>query len=132
MIIWHKLVRDKLLASRLFRDVNLVGAKVRATLDEVQFLDIHYDPTTGSYSYALIDLRLPFPGDKRLFGWDDYPHEGGPEMKALPSHPHHFQRRTANGRWLFEPSPMRGDVEKEMDIVVNVLQAYLARERSEG
>lgn len=67
MIIWHKLVRNKLLASRLFRDVSLVGAKVRATLDEVQFLDIHYDPTTGSYSYALIDLRLPFPGDKRLF-----------------------------------------------------------------
>jgi len=25
---------------------------------------------------------------------------------------------------------MRGDVDKEMDIVVNVLQAYLARKRS--
>jgi len=27
---------------------------------------------------------------------------------------------------------MRGDVDKEMDIVVNALQAYLAHERSDG
>ena len=56
-MIWHQLVRNALTASGLFRDVVLVGAKVRATLDEARFFDVHYDPTTGSYSYALIDLR---------------------------------------------------------------------------
>ena len=40
------------------------------------FLDIFYDPTTKSYSYSLVDLELTYKGDKRIFGWDDYPHEG--------------------------------------------------------
>jgi hypothetical protein len=54
---WYKEVIEKLRGSHLFRDVQLVGGKVQ------------------SYSYALTDLRLAYPGDKRLFGWDDYPHE---------------------------------------------------------
>lgn len=54
----------------------MIGAKVRAVIDEARSFDIHYDPTTKGYSYALVDLRLPYPDDKQLFGWDDYPHEG--------------------------------------------------------
>ena len=76
-MMWYKTVIDKLLASSLFSEVNLVGAKIRASFDEIRFLDIHYDPTTHSYSYALIDLGLPYVGDKRIFGWDDYPHQAG-------------------------------------------------------
>ena len=100
MRVWYKAVIETLQASGLFSEVSLVGAKVRASLDETRFLDIHLDPTTRSYSYALIDLRLPYPGDKRVFGWDDYPHQGVVEIQHLERYPHHFQ-----------PSPMQGDIE---------------------
>jgi hypothetical protein len=86
---------------------------------------IHYDPTTKSYSYAFIDLGLSYPGDKRLFGWDDYPHEGVVEIERLKSYPHHFQRRAESGSWTFEASPMQGDIEHEIDIVITVLRGYL-------
>jgi len=122
---WHKVILRKLEASGLFAEVGLVGAKVRAVVDEARFLDIHYDPTTESYSYALIDLGLPYPGDKRLFGWDDYPHEGVIEIEKLKSYPHHFQRRAEDGSWIFEASPMRGDIEHEMDTVIAVVRAYV-------
>jgi hypothetical protein len=124
-MIWHKAVRNKLDASGLFHEVLLVGAKVRATLDDARFFDVHYDPTTGSYSYALIDLSLPFAGDKRVMGWDDYAHEGVAEIKALASYPHHFQKRAKDGHWVFEESPMRGDVIREMDIAVAHIRSYL-------
>lgn len=87
---WHKQVVERLAAADLFSDVALVGGKVRANLDEARFLDLHYDPLTSSYSYALIDLTLPYVGDKRLFGWDDYPHEGIAEFKLIAGYPHHF------------------------------------------
>lgn len=90
MTVWYKDVIDKLLTSGLFSEVSLIGAKVRASIDETLFLDVHHDPTTQSYSYALIDLQLPSPGDKRLLGWDDYPHEGVAELEDLKSYPHHF------------------------------------------
>jgi len=124
-MVWHQVVLRRLETSGLFGEVGLVGAKVRAVVDEARFLDIHYDPTTESYSYALIDLGLPYPGDKRLFGWDDYPHEGVIEIEQLESYPHHFQRRAEDGSWMFEASPMRGDIEHEMDIVIAVVRAYL-------
>ena len=124
-MIWYKTVIEKLQASGLFSEVNLMGAKVRAFLDEARFLDIHFDPATRSYSYALIDLRLPYPGDKRLFGWDDYPHEGVVEIQRLESYPHHFQRRAEDGSWVFEASPMRGDVEREIEAVIAAVKAYL-------
>jgi len=124
-MVWHKVVLRRLETCGLFGEVGLVGAKVRAVIDEARFLDIHYDPTTESYSYALIDLGLPYPGDKRLFGWDDYPHEGVAEIEKLKSYPHHFQRRAEDGSWIFEASPMRGDIEHEMDIVIAVVRAYL-------
>ena len=124
-MIWYKPVIEKLRASRLCSDVSLVGGKVRATLDDTRFLDIHFDPLTQSYSYALIDLKLPYPGDKRLFGWDDYPHEGVMEIRQLESYPHHFQRRAEEGRWVFEASPMRGDIEHEIDMVIATVKAYL-------
>ncbi len=123
---WHKAVIAKLEASGMFRSTRLVGGKIRASLDDVRFLDIHFDPKMRSYSYALIDLTLPFFGDKRVFGWDDYPHEGVTELRQLTTHPHHFQRRATDGRWIFEPSPMRGDVAPEMDIVVAMVKEYLA------
>jgi len=124
-MIWYKAVIEKLQASGLFREASLVGAKVRATLDDRRFLDIHFDPTTRSYSYALIDLDISYPGDKRLFGWDDYPHEGVIEIQQLESYPHHFQRRTGDGIWIFEESPMRGDIESEIDMVIATVKAYL-------
>ena len=127
MTVWYKEVIEKLLSSGLFTEVNLLGAKVRASLDESCFLHVHYDPTTQSYSYALIDLELPYPGDKRLFGWDDYPHEGVAELQQLDGYPHHFQRRAEEGDWMFEASPMRGDIQNEVDAVTAALRAYLHR-----
>lgn len=124
-MVWYKEVIGKLQASGLFREVKLIGAKVRAPLDETRFLDVHFDPTMRSYSYAVIDLSLPYPGDKRLFGWDDYPHEDVTEIRQLESYPHHFQRRAEDGSWDFEASPMRGDVGREMDVVIATVRAYL-------
>ena len=124
-MVWHKVVLRRLETSGLFSEVGLVGAKVRAVVDKARFLDIHYDPTTKSYSYALIDLGLPYLGDKRLFGWDDYPHEGVVEIEKLKSYPHHFQSRAQDGSWIFEASPMRGDIEHEIDTVIAVISTYL-------
>ena len=124
-MVWYKGVIEKLRASGLFNEANLVGTKVRASLDETRFVDIHFDPTTQSYSYALVDLGLPYPGDKRLFGWDDYPHETVIEIQRLESYPHHFQRRAEVGSWIFEASPMRGDIEHEIDLVIAIVRAYL-------
>ncbi len=125
--LWYKAVVERLRRSNLFSQVCLVGAKVRANVSEDLFLDIYHDPTTRSYSYALIDLGLSGPGDKRLFGWDDYPHEGVTEIKALESYPHHFQRRAKDGSWNYEVSPMRGDVEDEIDTVIASLRAHLGK-----
>lgn len=127
MMVWYKRVVEKLRSSGLFSEVSLLGAKVRASLDEGRFLDIHFDPTTRSYSYALIDLGLPHSGDKRLFGWDDYPHEGLVGIEHLESYPHHFQRRAEDGSWIFEASPMRGDIEHEIDTVIDFVRVYLQR-----
>lgn len=127
MRVWHKAVIEKLRACGLFSEVSLVGAKVRAFLNETRFLDIHFDPTSQSYSYALIDLTLPYPGDKRLFGWDDYPHKGMAEVQQLESYPHHFQRRAEDGSWIFEASPMRGNIEHEIDTVIATVKTYLEK-----
>jgi uncharacterized protein DUF6516 len=127
MKAWHRTVAEKLRACSLFTEVSLVGTKVRATLDDGRFLDIHFDPTTRSYSYALVDLRLPYPGDKRVFGWDDYPHEDAMSIRQLESYPHHFQRRGEDGAWIFEPSPMRGDIDCEIDIVIGIVKTSLGR-----
>lgn len=122
---WHKSVLQRLADAGLFVNVALVGGKVRAALDDGRFLDIHFDPQTRSYSYALIDLSLPYPGDKRLFGWDDYPHEGVEAFKLIPGHPHHFQRRSPDGSWIFEESPMRGNLADDMAIVLRTVQEWL-------
>jgi len=124
-MIWHKAVLQELKASHLFGQVSLIGAKVRAIVDEAHFLDLYYDPTTQSYSYAFIDLTLPYPGDKRLFGWDDYPHEGVAQIEQLESYPHHFHRRAKNGSWIFEASPMRGDIVHEIDTVIAIVKNHL-------
>ena len=124
-MVWYKEVIEKLPASGLFSEVSLLGAKVPASFDETRFLDVHYDPTTQSYSYALIDLELPYPGDKRLFGWDDYPHEGVAELQELESYPHHFQRRPEDGGWIFAVSPMRGNIPHETDAIITALRDYL-------
>ncbi|HUW09119.1 MAG TPA: hypothetical protein VM537_05280 [Anaerolineae bacterium] len=125
MTVWYKEVIDKLLASGLFGELTLLEAKVRPSIDETRFLDVHYDPTTQSCSYALIDLELPYPGDKRLFGWDDYPHEGVAELQDLESYPYHFQRRAEDGGWIFEASPMRGDIQDEVDAIITALRERL-------
>lgn len=124
-MIWYKSVIKKLQESGLFQEVGLVGAKIRASLDESRFLDIHFDPTTRSYSYALVDLKLVYPGDKRLLGWDDYPHEGVAAIEQLESYPHHFQRRAEDGSWVFEASSFRGNVESEIDTLITVVRRYL-------
>jgi len=122
---WYSQVIHQLRASGLFSDVRLVGAKVRATVDDKRFLDVHFDPTTSSYSYALIGSSLSVPGDKRLFGWDDCPHPGEQALTELPSYPHHFQARTADGRWHFEVSSFVGNIEEEIPDVVIYLRKYL-------
>lgn len=71
-------------------------------------------------------LTLPYPGDKRVFGWDDYPHENVPKIKRLKSFPHHFQKRSQGG-WIFEESPMRGDVEGEIDLVIKAVKDHLKK-----
>ncbi len=124
MTIWYKPIIEKLVASGHFRKVEVIGAKVRASPDPVRFLDIYFDPISGSYSYSLIDLNLQYPGDKRLFGSDDYPHEGITEIKRLPGYPHHFQRRAEDGAWIFEASSFRGNVADEVDTVIAVVAAY--------
>jgi hypothetical protein len=124
-MFWHGSVLQRLRESDLFVEVTIIGAKVRASLSETMFLDIHYDPTTGSYSYALIDLTSPYVGDKRILGWDDYPHEGAEAIRQMRSYPHHFQRRVPDGHWLFEESEMRGDIEQEIELVLEVIRRYL-------
>ncbi|RPH58963.1 MAG: hypothetical protein EHM81_09040 [Chloroflexi bacterium] len=101
MRLWHAQAVQKLRVSGLFTRVELSGGDVRAFLSESRFLDIHFDPTTCRYSYAMIDLTLPYAGDKRLFGWDDFPHPNSPELHSLPSHPHHYPERRPNGAWMF-------------------------------
>ena len=101
------------------------GGKVRAEINQNLYLDIHFDPTTKSYSYALIDFSLPYVGDKRLFGWDDFPHENIPRLKALKSYPHHFQKRDSQGIWLFKNSTFRGNIEIEMESVIAYIKSYL-------
>jgi len=125
MTIWYKAVMEKLQASGLFSETNLVGAKIRAAIDDTRFLDIHFDPISRGYSYAVIDYGLPYAGDKRLFGWDDYPHESSPEIQRLDSYPHHFQKRGEDGKWIFDTSPMRGDIENEIDHVIAAVKFYL-------
>jgi hypothetical protein len=120
--IWHVPIIRQLKQSSLFSNVQLSGGKVRAQLTDTRFLDIHFDPTTKSYSYALIDLALPYPGDKRLFGWDDYPHPDHPDLVGLSSYPHHFQERLPDGQWRFSESKFHGDVEKEISEVTKTIQ----------
>jgi hypothetical protein len=122
---WHTGVLKQLSQSDLFIEINLVGGKIRAALDQTRFLDIHYDPASKSYSYALIDLKLIYPGDKRLFGWDDFPHPGDISLENLSTYPHHFQESLPDGRWQFAPTPFRGDIEAEIIAVLDYLRAYL-------
>ena len=123
---WHAHIIPTLRNSSLFQKVALQGAKIRAWINLSLFLDLHYDPTTGSYSYAVIDLSLPYAGDKRLFGWDDFPHPGNPVLTNIPSYPHHFQRRQPDGHWDFSASIFSGHIEAEIPLVLDYLREYLA------
>lgn len=127
MSIWHVSIIRILRESGLFTSVELMGGKVRAFLSQTLFLDIHFDPTINSYSYALIDLTLPYAGDKRLFGWDDYPHPDYAALASLNSYPHHFQERLPDGNWQFSESTFRGDVENEIYKVIETI-----RQRTSG
>ena len=53
-------------ATGIFKDCFGIGSKVLAKVSETK-------------------------GDKRIFGWDDYPHGGVEEMKKLKSYPHCLQ-----------------------------------------
>jgi hypothetical protein len=44
----------------------------------------------------------------------------------MKSHPHHFQKRVGD-EWYFEESPMGGDVESEIDIVIARVTEYLQK-----
>jgi hypothetical protein len=127
-MIWHTAVLRLLSESSLFAEVQLAGAKVRASVNATQFLDVHFDPTSKSYSYALIDLSLPYEGDKRLFGWDDYPHIGDEAFAKLASYPHHFQERAPDGKWIFSESKFRGEIEDDVVAVIDYLRDHLKRD----
>ena len=124
-MIWHKQVIDFLKTSGIFQNVQLQGGKVRAIIDSMRFLDIHYDPLSGSYSYALIDLSLTGEGDKRLLGWDDFPHKGETALTQLSSFPHHYQERNSEGQWYFKSSSFNGNLEVEIPIVIEVIRKFL-------
>ena len=47
------------------------------------------------------------------------------ELQELESYPHHFQRRAADGGWIFAVSPMRGDIPHETDAIIAALRDYL-------
>ena len=126
MSVWHASVVRFLRESGLFADVQLIGGKVRALLSAARFLDVHFDPTTTS-SFALIDLTLPYTGDKRLFGWADFPHLDYDALTLLKSYPHHFQDRLPDGTWQFFESTFRGDVENEIREVIETV-----RQRTSG
>lgn len=128
MSIWHASIIRILRQSGLFADVQLIGGKVRAFLSQTRFLDIHLDPTTNSYSYALIDLTLSYAGDKRLFGWDDFPHPDYAALTNLKSYPHHFQERLENGKWQFSESTFCGDVENEIREVIETIRQHISGE----
>lgn len=121
---WYSRVKQKLEQANIFREVKIVGAKIRAEIDETTFLDIYYDPVSKGYSYALIDLKLPYPGDKRVFGWDDYPHEQAEEIKRLKSYPHHFQKREGQ-KWAYRESEMRGEIGREIEVIIDEVKSYL-------
>jgi hypothetical protein len=127
MTLWHAGVMRLLRESGLFVSVQLSGGKVRAMLSETRFVDIHFDPTSRSYSYALIDLTLTDPGDKRILGWDDYPYPGLPDLAKLASSPHHFQERLTDGSWMFAESTFRGEIENELAVVLAVINEYLCK-----
>ena len=55
--------------------------------------------------------------------------EGVKEIESLKSYPHHFQRRREDGKWLFEESEMRGDVEREVEAVIAEIRAYLSQKQ---
>ena len=122
MSIWHASVIRILRESGLFSDIQLVGGKIRAFLNQTRFLDIHFDLTTDSYSYALIDLTLSYAGDKRVFGWDDFPHPDYAALTSLKSYPHHFQERLGDGTWQFSESTFRGDVENDIREVIETIR----------
>jgi len=126
--IWHASIVRILRESGLFSNVQLAGGKVRASLSQTRFLDIHFDPTTNSYSYALIDLTLPYAGDKRLFGWDDFPHPNYAALANLKSYPHHFQERLPDGEWQFSESTFRGDVENEIREIIVIVRRRISGE----
>ena len=46
-------------------------------------------------------------------------------IEKLESYPHHFQKRAEDGSWVFEASPMRGDIEHEIDTVIAAIESYL-------
>ena len=56
-MIWYQEVIQQLNITELFKECQVIGAKVRAMINETMFLDIYYDPTTKSYSYSLIENK---------------------------------------------------------------------------
>ncbi len=131
-MIWHALVLGILRECGIFSAIKLQGGKIRANIDPSRFLDIHFDPGSHSYSYAFIDLSLPYPGDKRLFGWDDYPHTGFLELEKLSSYPHHFQERNPDGYWTFSNSPFQGEIETEIPLVIEVVKQQITKQKVES
>jgi hypothetical protein len=47
----------------------------------------------------------------------------------LASYPHHFQRRRG-AHWVFRESPMRGELERDIPIVIRHVRAYLKKRRT--
>ncbi|MBI3762199.1 MAG: hypothetical protein HY260_10100 [Chloroflexi bacterium] len=75
---WYTAVRTRLQDSELFIGVELVGGKVRATVDA-----------------------------------------------------NHFQERTADGKWRFMPSEFRGNIEVEIETVIDRVRQFLGKSTAE-
>ncbi len=84
--------------------------KTRIELEDGYIFELYYNITLGKYTYTLIFA------DQRVLGWDNAPH-----YPSLTNAPHHFHH--PDGR--VEPSTLAGDPERDIEIVLAAINAYL-------
>ena len=91
--------------------------KVRAEISTEYTFQVRIYYNRGHYDYAYQLFR-----DAPILRWDNKEH-----FANLPTYPHHHH----NEQGLPEPSPLQGDPEKDLPIVLEQLERFLARRNSE-